>query len=274
MYRPSLRVTAKRVLLRTFPVVSTVRKVLTEKAATAKYLARRRRLRRYRLKTTGRHLLLNTTAKTAMIRHRVQLRPQRNQRKKNTPLTVSHRRLFKLISKVHDRRKKHKRGRSSKHPGFKRGIGQLVLARQLVRKLRSVQRTATRTLRRRVLRSKRRHYRKPRTRFNTVHYLRRLRVKRRTARRVQRHIRSTATILRGARTRILHRRAISRDRRTTYFQLSRQNRLLLSSPSLKGLQQVRRQQLLTHRERRRRIQAIRLLANRAVRPTQPAASRN
>lgn len=210
-----------------------------------------------------------------MRRRRAQFSLKQNQRKKSTPLTATNRRLFKLSSKVRDRRKKkHKRSRVTKRPGFRRGAKQLILSRQLVRKLRAVQRAATRTLRRRVLRSKRRHYRKARTRFNAIHYLRRLRVKRRTARRVQRYIHSTATILRGARAKILQRRTLSRSRRATYFQLKRESHLLLSTHPVTGLQQLRRQQLLARRERHRHLRAVRLLAGRTVNAPKTASNRN
>jgi hypothetical protein len=151
----------------------------------------------------------------------------------------------------------------SKRPGPRTGVKQLVIARQLVRKLRAIRRATTRNLRRRLLRSKRRYYRKPRTRFTIIRYTRRLRVKRRVRRRVRRYIRSTTTILRGSRARTLSRRAVSRQQRAIYLQISQRSRLLLQNPTTTP-QQTKRQQLFTLKEQRRRLRALRLLTRRAT----------
>lgn len=129
-------------------------------------------------------------------------------------------------------------------------------------------------LRRRLLRYKRRYFRKPRTRFNVIRYTRRLRVKRRFVRRVRRYIRSTATIFRGARTRILRRRSVSRERRVAYVQLSQRSRLLLLNPFQKGIKHTKRQQLFILKEQRRRLRSLRLLRHQGANLTQKIARPN
>lgn len=172
--------------------------------------------------------------------------------------------LRKVFPKVHDRRKKRKRSRVFKRPSLPKKSKQLILARQLVRKLRSVQRTATRALRRRLLRHKRRYYRKVRRHFNAIRYRRRLRVKRRTVRRVRRYVYSTATVLRGARARVLHRRVVSRKQRAAYVQVSQRGHLLISNSASVGTKLTRRQLLFVRKEQRRRMRALRFLTSRAL----------
>lgn len=135
-------------------------------------------------------------------------------------------------------------------------------------------RTATRALRRRLLRYKRRYFRKARTRFNVIRYTRRLRVKRRFARRVGRYIRSTSTVLRGARTRILHRRSASRERRAADVQVSQRSRLLLLNHKQKGIKQTKRQQLFILKEQRRRLRPLRILTSRGANPARKITHSN
>lgn len=164
---------------------------------------------------------------TEVIRPAVQLRLKSTQQR-GTTYSLRARTLRKLVA-GRDRRKGGKRRRVTKRPQMRKRFKRRAFARQLIRKLRSVQRTATRALRRRLLRHKRRYYRKARSRFNVIRYTRRLRVKRRVTRRVRRYIRTTATILRGARARILNRRSAARKQRISYLQVSQRGRLLLRS---------------------------------------------
>lgn len=130
--------------------------------------------------------------------------------------------------------------------------------------MRSLPRAATRALRRRLLRHKRRYYRKSKTLFNIIRYQRRLRVKRRAVRRVRRYLRSTATVLRGARARLLHRRSVARKQRVAYLQINQRGRLLLLSPATVGVKQALRKLLFVRKEQRRRLRALRLIAGRVL----------
>jgi hypothetical protein len=182
--------------------------------------------------------------------------------------------LRNVVRKYSDRRKRYKRSRIDKRPALKNGVKQRILARQLIRKLRSVQRTATRALRHRLLRHKYRYYRKARTRFDNIRYMRRLRVKRRAVRRARRYLRSTSTILRGARMRVLHRRAIARSTRLTSAQTSQHGRRLLLNSAAVGDRQTYRQLLFIRKEQRRRARAMRLLISHAVRSAQIGVVQN
>lgn len=125
-------------------------------------------------------------------------------------------------------------------------------------------RAATRALRRRLLRHKRRYHRKSRTLFSSIRYQRRLRVKRRAVRRVRRYLRSTAAVLRGARARLLRRRSVARKQRAAYLQVNQRGRLLLLSSTTVGVKQGLRKLLFVRKEQRRRLRALRLIAGRAL----------
>lgn len=247
--------------------------VLTDKAILAKRIVRRRRLLRYRLKCRGLRRTRSAATKVNTGRSSVHLRLQQSQYSK-VHLSLNIRRLRKLFIKTKTRLKKQKFGRITKRPSLPKKGKQLVLARQLVRKLRAVRRTATRVLRRRLLRYKRRYFRKSRTRFNVIRYARRLRVRRRFVRRVRRYIRSTATIFRGARTRIFRRRSTSRERRAAYLQVSERSRLLLLNRAQNGIKQTKRQQLFILKEQRRRLRAISFLKYKAANPAHKTTQSN
>lgn len=268
-YKPSFRATAKRILTRTFRATSCPQRVLTRYST---YSFKVRRNRRFDRKV-ARHFRARPRVqpRKGVSRSTLHLEARPTFRKQYIP-GLRYKHLHPLFAK-RDRRKAHKRGHRRKAPGLRRQNKHVVVARQILRKLRALSRSATRALRRRVLRHKRRHYRRLREKFSTIRYTRRVRVKRRMARRVRRYVHSTFTVLRGARARTLHRRAISRLRRTVYLRTRQSGRKLLLN-STHSAQAAGRRQLFILKELRRRLRAVRFVANRTQRSVLFATRQN
>lgn len=245
----------------------TQREFFSTRSVAYKLQCRREHLRRLSLKRRKGV----ATAKAKAARPRLQFRLQRSQYK-SRPRTLGSKALRRLL-RARDRRKRFKRRRLVKRPSLPKEARQIALARQLIRKLRAISRSATRALRHRLLRHKRRYFRKQRMYFNVIRYTRRLRVKRRAVRRARRYLRSTVTVLRGARARILNRRAIARKQRTIYLQVNQRSRTLLLNPTT-VVKQAQRQQLFIRKEQRRRMRALCFLTNRALTTAQAVKAKS